>query len=69
MSQRNNPISLFDSGVGGLSVLREINEQLPYENTLYFADRMHIPYSIRSKELIKKYVFGIINFLVGKKQR
>jgi len=62
MSQRNNPIGLFDSGVGGLSVLREINKQLPYENTLYFADHMHIPYSTKSEELIKKYVFEIINF-------
>lgn len=62
MSQRNNPISLFDSGVGGLSVLREINKQLPYENTLYFADRMHIPYSIKSEELIKKMFLGLLIF-------
>jgi len=47
MSQKHDPIGLFDSGVGGLSVLREINKQLPYENTFYFADHMHIPYSIK----------------------
>ena len=69
MSHKNNPIGLFDSGVGGLSVLREIYKQLPCENTLYFADHMHIPYSIKPEKLIKKYVFEIINFLLGEKAK
>jgi len=69
MSYKNNPIGLFDSGVGGLSVLREIYNQLPCENTLYFADHMHIPYSIKPEKLIKKYVFEIINFLLGEKAK
>lgn len=63
----NNSIGLFDSGVGGLSVLREIFKQLPFENTVYFADHIHFPYSGKPEELIKKYVFEIINFLIKEK--
>ena len=69
MSQINDPIGLFDSGVGGLSVLREIFKQLPYENTVYFADHIHFPYSEKPEELIKKYVFEIIDFLIREKAK
>jgi glutamate racemase len=46
------PIGVFDSGVGGLSVLREIRRQLPWENLIYVADSRHVPYGSKSPEFI-----------------
>jgi glutamate racemase len=48
----NNPIGLFDSGIGGTSIWREIHELLPDENTIYLADSKNAPYGQRSKEEI-----------------
>ncbi|WP_284651609.1 glutamate racemase [Flavobacterium terrisoli] len=48
----NNPIGLFDSGVGGTSIWREIHELLPHEDTIYLADSKNAPYGQRSKEEI-----------------
>ena len=48
----NNPIGLFDSGIGGTSIWREINELLPNENTIYLADSKNAPYGQKSKEEI-----------------
>ena len=48
MPADNAPIGIFDSGVGGLSVLREIRIQLPFESVLYFADQGHVPYGPRT---------------------
>lgn len=69
MNQKSDPIGIFDSGVGGLSVLREIYKRLPYEDTVYFADHMHFPYSEKPPELIKEYVFNIIDFLINNKTK
>jgi glutamate racemase len=60
----NFPIGLFDSGVGGLSVWREIAAQLPQENTLYFADQIHIPYGPRSLEQIRSFSEAITRYLI-----
>jgi glutamate racemase len=49
------PIGLFDSGLGGLSVWREIVRQLPGESTIYFADRAHVPYGDRQPQEIRHY--------------
>jgi len=57
-------IGVFDSGVGGLSVLREIWAQLPDESTLYFADTAHCPYGSRSAEEICDLAVRITDFLV-----
>ncbi len=57
------PIGLFDSGVGGLSVLLELERQLPTENIIYFADTLHMPYGPRSPEQLRQYVFAILQFL------
>lgn len=46
----NKPIGIFDSGVGGTSIWREITKLLPYENTIYLADSKHAPYGVKSKE-------------------
>ncbi|MGH2592668.1 MAG: glutamate racemase [Anaerolineae bacterium] len=58
------PIGVFDSGVGGLSVWREIARQLPHEDTLYFADQLHIPYGQRSPVQIRQFSEAITRFLI-----
>lgn len=62
--QSQQPIGVFDSGVGGLSVLRAIRRQLPGEDVLYLGDQAHIPYGPRSKAQIRKFAFGITRFLL-----
>lgn len=57
------PIGLFDSGVGGLSVFLELERQLPAENLIYFADTLHMPYGPRSPEQLRQFVFAILRFL------
>jgi glutamate racemase len=58
------PIGVFDSGIGGLSVLREIRRQLPSEDVLYLADQGHVPYGPRSVEEIRRFVAGITRFFL-----
>ena len=48
----NHPIGIFDSGVGGTSIWKEINELLPKENTIYLADSKNAPYGNKSEEQI-----------------
>jgi len=59
------PIGLFDSGVGGLSVLRVIREQLPHENLLYFADQGHVPYGPRPIEEVCEFSEAITHWLLA----
>ena len=59
-----SPIGIFDSGVGGLSVLRAIRTQMPNENILYFGDQGHIPYGPRPMEQIRVFSEAITNFLL-----
>ncbi len=61
----NAPIGVFDSGVGGLSVLREIRQALPDESLLYVADSGHVPYGEKSPEQIRERSRAIARFLVG----
>jgi len=60
------PIGVFDSGVGGLSVLREILRQLPCENTIYFADAAHLPYGPRPLQEVQRFSVGITRFLLDR---
>ena len=62
----NRPIGVFDSGLGGLTVLKEINKLLPNENIVYFGDTARVPYGPRSKETVIQYTFQAINFLISK---
>ena len=62
----NHPIGIFDSGIGGLSVWREIAAQLPHEDTLYFADQIHIPYGPRTLEEIRSFSETITRFLLAR---
>lgn len=59
----NNPIGVFDSGVGGLTVAREIMRQLPNENLIYFGDTARVPYGSKSKSTVLKYSKQIVRFL------
>jgi glutamate racemase len=59
-----NPIGIFDSGVGGLSVLRVLRRQMPNENVVYFGDQGHVPYGARPMEEIQKFSEGIARFLL-----
>lgn len=59
----NRPIGVFDSGVGGLTVAKEIKRLLPNENIIYFGDTKHLPYGDKSKETITKFTTKITKFL------
>ena len=59
----NRPIGIFDSGVGGLTVFKEIKKIMPNENITYFGDTARTPYGGKSQEVIQKYSSEILDFL------
>ena len=63
MSDRNAPVCVVDSGVGGLTVAREIMRQLPDERIVYFGDTARVPYGSKSRDTILRYSRQIIRFL------
>jgi glutamate racemase len=63
------PIGLLDSGVGGLSVLREVRKQLPNEDVLYFADQGHVPYGPRPIDEIHRFSLEITRFLLSRQAK
>lgn len=65
MSVSSNPIGVFDSGVGGLTVYRALREALPHEDFVYLGDTAHVPYGTKSKEMIEAYTVGAARFLCG----
>jgi glutamate racemase len=67
MSQYSNnaPIGIFDSGVGGLSVLRAIRAQMPEEEVLYLGDQEHVPYGLRPPEEVRAFSEEITRFLLA----
>jgi glutamate racemase len=58
------PIGVFDSGVGGLSIVRELRRQLPAEPLLYFADQSHVPYGPRPMGQVRAFAEAITRFLL-----
>ncbi|MDX2002629.1 MAG: glutamate racemase [Chitinophagales bacterium] len=60
------PIGIFDSGIGGLTIAREIISKLPHEDVIYFGDTAHMPYGDKSEELIKFYSRRITEFLISR---
>jgi glutamate racemase len=58
------PIGTFDSGVGGLSILRELRTCLPHEHILYIADQQHVPYGSRELDEVRALSFGISRSLI-----
>ncbi|MGZ3182098.1 MAG: glutamate racemase [Telluria sp.] len=63
---REAPVGIFDSGVGGLSVLRHIHAQLPHEHLLYFADAAFAPYGEKSEEVLVARALAIAEFLLAR---
>jgi glutamate racemase len=63
----SQPIGVFDSGVGGLTVVKELNKIMPYENIVYFGDTARLPYGSKSEETIIKYSLENTIFLHSKK--
>lgn len=65
LSFSSSPIGVFDSGVGGLSILRSLRAQLPAEDFLYIADTAHAPYGEKSEDYIRTRCFIVADFLIS----
>ncbi len=61
-----SPIGVFDSGIGGLTVVRALMERLPFENIVYFGDTARVPYGVKSVETIAHFTTQIAQFLLEK---
>jgi len=66
VKEEHKPIGFFDSGIGGISVLREAVKLLPKENFIYFGDSKNAPYGVRTVEEVKKLTFNAFDFLISK---
>ena len=67
MPDKRAPIGVFDSGVGGLTVAKEIMQQIPNERIIYFGDTARVPYGSKSKTTITKFAKQITRFLMTQK--
>lgn len=67
MKVNSNPIGIFDSGIGGLTVAKEIIKQLPKESIVYLGDTARVPYGPRSKEVVTKFALEMVDFLLKRK--
>jgi len=65
-TSKHSPIGIFDSGVGGLTVFREIRKVLPNEDLIYLGDTARVPYGSKSKDVIKRYSKQNAEFLLSK---
>jgi len=63
--QKKAPIGIFDSGIGGLTVVKAVMEQLPDENIIYYGDTARVPYGIKSIETVREYALQITDFLLS----
>lgn len=66
LDKRNMPIGFFDSGVGGLSVLREAIKLMPNEDYIYFGDSKNAPYGVRTVDDVKELTYKAVEFLLEK---
>jgi glutamate racemase len=64
MNSNERPIGIFDSGIGGLTVLKEVSSLLPRENIVYLGDTARVPYGTRSPETVIRYSFECTEFLL-----
>jgi glutamate racemase len=62
---RNNPIGVFDSGVGGLTVVKQLMKEMPSEDIIYFGDTARVPYGTKSPSTIKKFSIENVLFLLN----
>ena len=60
----NRPIGVFDSGLGGLTVVKALKELLPNESIVYFGDTARLPYGVKSKSLVRQFSIEITRFLL-----
>ena len=65
MDKSNNPIGVFDSGLGGITVLAELTKLMPNENFIYLGDSKNAPYGTKAEEEIKKHTTNCITELIG----
>jgi glutamate racemase len=63
---RKKPIGVFDSGIGGLTVVRALLQKLPHENIVYFGDTARVPYGSKSAQVVREYTEDIAKFLISK---
>jgi len=61
---QNSPIGVFDSGLGGLTILKTLEKMLPNESFIYFGDTAHVPYGTKSAETVLRYSQHIMNFFL-----
>ena len=61
----SQPIGIFDSGMGGLTVAHAVHRLLPNEHLIYFGDTKHLPYGDKSSEAIQQYSFNIVTYLLS----
>ena len=66
MDKAYQPVAFFDSGLGGLTAVRELQQILPAENLIYFGDTARVPYGAKTKETVTKFSEQIIRFLMTK---
>ena len=59
----NNPVAVFDSGIGSLSIIRELKREVPNEDLLYFADKAHFPYGTKSHAQLREIIVNTVNYL------
>jgi glutamate racemase len=62
----SKPIGVFDSGIGGLTVVRALHERLPHENIVYFGDTARVPYGPKSPQVVREYAAQDVDFLVSR---
>ena len=67
LNQIDAPIGVFDSGIGGFTVLKEIHTLMPNENIVYFGDTARVPYGSKSKETVIRYSRQIFTFLLKRR--
>jgi glutamate racemase len=63
----SDAIGVFDSGVGGLTVVRALMERLPFENLIYFGDTARVPYGVKSVDTISRFTLQITEFLLARR--
>ena len=68
-SKRRRPIGIFDSGLGGLTVVKSIRKHLPWEDIIYFGDTARVPYGNKSRSTIVRFAREIMTFLMKQKAK
>ena len=68
MTMHNAPIGVFDSGIGGLSILKALRQTMPAERFVYFADSAHNPYGVKTEDFVLQRSLAIVRELVDAHQ-